>query len=50
MSAFKNLGLVLMGAAVGVYMPILPAPLNAIQPYVGFVLLVVAIILFVKSD
>ncbi len=42
-------GMLLLGIAIGQYIPSLPEPANAIQPYLGLILIVLAIVLFVKS-
>ena len=44
-----TVGLFLIGIAVGMYLPAFPAPLSALQPYVGIVLLAVAVFLLVKG-
>jgi len=50
MSDSKQLvGMLLLGIAIGQYIPDLPEPANTIQPYLGLILIVLAIILFIKS-
>ncbi|MDO8428141.1 MAG: hypothetical protein Q7S92_02915 [Candidatus Diapherotrites archaeon] len=46
----QTIGMFLIGIALGLYMPGLPAPLDLINPYVGFGLIVVAVVLFVKGE
>lgn len=42
-------GMLLLGIAIGQYIPSLPAPANTVQQYLGIVLIVLAIVLFIKS-
>lgn len=42
-------GMLLLGIAIGQYLPSLPAPIDVYQTYLGIVLIVFAIILFVKG-
>ncbi len=42
------IGLFLIGVALGWYMPNFPAPLQFLNIYLGIVLIIIAIILFVK--
>ncbi len=42
-------GMLLLGMAIGTYLPDFPEPLAKINPFLGIILLVIAVILFVKS-
>ncbi|MBN2067897.1 MAG: hypothetical protein JW744_05505 [Candidatus Diapherotrites archaeon] len=42
-------GMLLLGIAIGTYIPAFPEPIQIINPYIGIILLVIAVILFVKS-
>ncbi len=42
-------GMLLLGMAIGLYIPVLPDPVGQFQKYVGIVLIVVAVMLFMKS-
>jgi len=42
-------GMLLLGMAIGSYLPDFPAPIEKANPYIGVILLVIAVILFVKS-
>ena len=50
MSNGTAVGMFLIGIAVGLYMPGLPSPVNILQPYIGLVLIVVGVILFIKGN
>lgn len=43
-----TIGMFFIGLAVGLYFPAFPAPLSIINPYLGIIFLVVAVILLVR--
>ena len=42
-------GMLLLGMAIGMYVPVLPEPVGQFQRYVGIVLIVLSVMLFMKS-
>ena len=47
-NSFQKAGILLLGVAVGLYLPAIPA-IDPVKPYMGFIALVIAVILFVKG-
>ena len=45
----KALGLFLIGIALGMLIPSLPEPVAVLNPYLTFIFIVVAIVVFVKG-
>ncbi|MDP6671067.1 MAG: hypothetical protein QGI60_04595 [archaeon] len=42
-------GMLLLGMAIGTYLPPLPEPVSAINPFVGLIFLVLGVIMFIKG-
>lgn len=42
-------GMLLLGMAIGMYIPVLPDPVGQFQKYVGLVLIVLSVLLFMKA-
>jgi len=42
-------GLFLIGMGVGTYMPLLPPPLNLVQPFLGLILVIIGVLLMIKN-
>ena len=49
MSNYQMVGMLLLVIAIGQYIPAFPAPADVIQPYMGLILIVFAIVLFIKG-
>ncbi len=49
MEGKQSVGMLLIGAAIGLYLPKFPAPLDFLNVYLGIILLVVAIVLIIRS-
>ena len=45
----QAVGMLLLGMAIGSYLPNLPDPVSVINPYLGLIFLVLAVILFIKG-
>ncbi|MBU0662467.1 MAG: hypothetical protein ABH854_00830 [Candidatus Diapherotrites archaeon] len=45
----KIIGMFLIGAALGIFMPSLPAPLNGFSPYIGIIFLAIGLYFFIKK-
>jgi len=42
-------GMLILGVAVGKYLTVLPAPLAIIDPYITYILVGLAIVIFIKG-
>jgi len=42
-------GMLFIGMAIGTYIPVLPAPLDIINPFLGLIFLIVGVIFFIKG-
>jgi hypothetical protein len=45
----NEVGLFLIGLGVGTYIPLLPSPLDVIQPYLGLVVILIGVLIMVKK-
>ena len=49
MAENKLIGMLFIGAAIGIYLPSLPEPLTPVNAYLGVIFLVIAVVLFIKG-
>ncbi len=42
-------GLFLIGLGVGMYIPVLPKPINVIQPFLGLIVILIGVLLMIKK-
>jgi hypothetical protein len=47
--ASNEAGLFLIGVGVGMYLPSLPKPLGAIQPFLGLIIIIIGVLLMLKK-
>ncbi|MFH1255944.1 MAG: hypothetical protein V1494_01495 [Candidatus Diapherotrites archaeon] len=47
--AQMSLGMLMLGIAIGLFIPEIPEPFALLNPYLGFVFLLIGIVLFIKG-